>query len=68
MYKRQYEYHINRPVNYILEADSDKRDFLSKTKFYESGFSERVSGSGEMRIEMLKKITEKSAGDITRCV
>ena len=59
-----YEYHINRPVNYILEADSDKRDFLSKTKFYESGFSERVSGSGEMRIEMLKKITEKSAGDI----
>lgn len=59
-----YEYHINRPVNYILEADSDKRDFLSKTKFYESGFSERVSGSGEMRIEMLKKITEKSAGEI----
>ena len=59
-----YEYHINRPVNYILEADSDKREFLSRTKFYESGFSERVSGSGEMRIEMLKKITEKSASDI----
>lgn len=59
-----YEYHINRPVNYILEADSDKRDFLSKTKFYESGFSERVSGSGEMRMEMLKKVTEKSASDI----
>lgn len=59
-----YEYHINRPVNYILEADSDKREFLSRTKFYESGFSERVSGSGEMRIEMLKKVTEKSASDI----
>jgi len=59
-----YEYHINRPVNYILEADSDKREFLSRTKFYESGFLERVSGSGEMRIEMLKKVTEKSASDI----
>ena len=59
-----YEYHINRPVNYILEADSDKREFLSKTRFYESGFSERVSGAGEMRMEMLKKVTEKSASDI----
>lgn len=59
-----YEYHINRPVNYILEASPDKRDFLSKTKFYESGFSERVSGSGNMRMEMLKNVTEKSAGNI----
>lgn len=59
-----YEYHINRPVNYILEADSDKRDYLSKTKFCESGFLERVSGSGEARVEMLKKVTEKSVFSI----
>lgn len=59
-----YEYHINRPINYILEADSSKREFLSKTKFYESGFSERVSGAGESRIETLKKVTQKSADDI----
>lgn len=56
-----YEYHINRPVNYILEADADKRTFLEKTGFYESGFEERVSGVGEnMREEMLRKVTEKS--------
>ncbi len=59
-----YEYHINRPVNYILEADEAKRNFLAKTKFYESYFSERVSGSGESRIEMLRKITAKSVEDI----
>lgn len=61
-----YEYHINRPVNYILEAESSKREFLSKTKFYESGFFERVSGSGDARNEMLKKVVQKSADDIIR--
>ena len=59
-----YEYHINRPVNYILEADGDKREYLSRTKFFESGFTERVSGSGEARTEMLKKVTEKSVYSI----
>lgn len=59
-----YEYHINRPVNYILEADGDKREYLSKTQFFESGFTERVSGSGEARTEMLKKVTEKSVYSI----
>ena len=56
-----YEYHINRPVNYILEADAEKRDFLGKTKFYESGFLERVSGArDEDKFKMLKTIVEKS--------
>lgn len=59
-----YEYHINRPVNYILEADPSKREFISKTTFFESGFPERVSGAGDSRIEMLKKITQKSADNI----
>lgn len=59
-----YEYHINRPVNYILEADGDKREYLSKTIFSESGFTERVSGSGEASVEMLKKVTEKSVQSI----
>lgn len=61
-----YEYHINRPVNYILEADGDKREYLSKTMFFESGFTERVSGSGEARVEMLKKVVEKSVLDIIK--
>lgn len=59
-----YEYHINRPVNYILEADKDKRVFLEKTAFFESGLVERVSGSGDKRIEMLTALTRKSVDSI----
>lgn len=59
-----YEYHINRPVNYILEADKDKRAFLEKTVFFESGLAERVSGSGDRRIEMLTVLTKKSVDSI----
>lgn len=40
-----YEYHVNRPVNYILESDADKRAFLKRTKFRESGFLTRISGT-----------------------
>ncbi len=58
--KGSYEYHINRPVSYILEADNAKREFLKKTLFFESGLSERVSGSGDRRIEMLTALTQKS--------
>lgn len=62
-----YEYHINRPVNYILEADHEKRVFLEKTRFFESGFPERVSGSGEdHRIAQLKTVTQKSVDLIVR--
>lgn len=62
-----YEYHINRPVNYILEAEPEKREFLKRTVFRECGFSERVSGSGEgQRAENLRKLTQNAAGDIIR--
>ncbi len=61
-----YEYHINRPVNYILESDKEKREFLYKTRFYESGFTERVSGSGDDRTQNLRKVTEKSVDDIIK--
>lgn len=57
-----YEYHVNRPVSYILESDHEKRAFLAKTGFQESGFSERVSGAPpENRREMLRAITKRSA-------
>lgn len=59
-----YEYHINRPVSYILEADKDKRAFLEKTAFFESGLMERVSGAGDKRIEMLTTLTKKCVGSI----
>lgn len=56
-----YEYHINRPVNYILEADSEKRVFLEKTRFFESGFLERISGAGEdQRMAQLRAATQKT--------
>lgn len=57
-----YEYHINRPVNYILEADAEKRAFLEKTRFIESGFTERVSGAPEdQRMARLRSVTERAA-------
>lgn len=56
-----YEYHVNRPVNYILEAEQTKRSFLEQTRFYESGFPERVSGAPEeKRLIHLKEITKKT--------
>ena len=60
-----YEYHVNRPVNYILEADGEKRAFLERTRFYESGFTERVSGAApEHRMEQLQIIVKNSVGSI----
>ena len=62
-----YEYHINRPVNYILEADHEKRAFLEKTRFFESGFPERISGaSDDQRMEQLRSATQRAATLIAR--
>ena len=56
-----YEYHVNRPVNYILEADAEKRVFLEKTRFIESGFLERISGAGDdQRMAQLRAATQKA--------
>jgi len=63
--KGSYEYHVNRPVNYIIEADAEKRKFLEGTKFFESGFIERVSGTPiDKKDEMLKIVTRKSSDSI----
>ncbi len=62
-----YEYHVNRPVNYILEADSEKRAFLEKTRFFESGFPERISGaSDDQRTAQLRSATQKTVDLIIR--
>lgn len=62
-----YEYHVNRPVNYILEADSEKRAFLEKTRFFESAFPERISGSSdEQRMAQLRSATQKTVELIIR--
>lgn len=60
-----YEYHINRPVNYILEAAPEKRRFLEKTRFFESGCAVRVSGSGDdQRMIALRNVTEYAVESI----
>lgn len=62
-----YEYHVNRPVNYILEADAEKRVFLEKTRFFESGFLERISGAGDdQRMAQLRAATQKAVDLIIR--
>ena len=56
-----YEYHVNRPVNYILEADAEKRVFLEKKRFFESGFLERISGAADdQRMVQLRAATQKA--------
>lgn len=60
-----YEYHVNRPVNYILESDAEKRAFLKCTKFRESGLLTRVSGTAQQEKEQqLRKIIEESTESI----
>lgn len=62
-----YEYHVNRPVNYILEADGEKRAFLEKTRFFESGFPERVSGAADdQRMAQLRSVTQRAVELIVR--
>ena len=56
-----YENHVNRPVNYVLLAEEEKRDFLRKTRFFESGFPDCVSGTSlEERDSFLRIVTQKS--------
>lgn len=59
------EYHINSPVNYLLETEEWKRELLSKTEISELGISERVSGSGQKeRLEHLKNVIKNSMDTI----
>ena len=54
-------------MNYILEADSDKRAFLEKTRFFESGFPERISGAADdQRMAQLRFATQKTVELIIR--
>lgn len=62
-----YEYHVNRPVNYIIESNGEKRSFLEKTRFFESGFPERISGAADdQRMAQLRIITQKTVELIVR--
>lgn len=69
-----YEYHVNRPVNYILEPDIDKRKFLEKTVFKECGYPIRVSGTSSssndhgdsIKMENLRQLTKLVCQDIKR--
>lgn len=60
------EYHVNRPVNYLLEAEAWKRDVLSKTEIMDLGIPDRVSGGGQQeRQEHLNAVIRKCMDSIT---
>lgn len=60
------EYHVNRPVNYLLEAEAWKRDMLSKTEIMDLGIPDRVSGGGQQeRQEHLNTVIRKCMDSIT---
>lgn len=55
------EYHVNVSVQYLLEADSWKRDKLAKTTFIDLNTGIWVSGGGqEERAEHLRQVIQKS--------
>ena len=57
-----YEYHVNRPVHYILDAGAEKRAFLERTHFYEPLSQKRVSGSSEdQKNGILDALTRETA-------
>ncbi len=59
------EYHVNCPVNYLLEAEQWKRDVLAKTEVMELGILVRVSGNGRQdRQAHLDCVIEKSMDSI----
>jgi len=48
--------HISEPVNYIIEAESFKRDFISKSHFEFLDTDVFVSGSGNQRDKRLREL------------
>ncbi|MGL4361893.1 MAG: hypothetical protein ACRCSG_01180, partial [Cellulosilyticaceae bacterium] len=58
---KSYMNHINIPVNYIIEAEKYKRDYISKTQFVYSRSDIRVSGAeDEDKNENLKKLLNEN--------
>ncbi len=55
------EYHVNVPVQYLLEAEEWKRQKLAETRFVDLNTGVRVSGGGqEERAEHLRQVIQKS--------
>ena len=63
-------FHVNRPVNYILEINDEKIRFLEKTKFICTESTARVSGSGSKtkRSEALRKLVKDNIKKIIRAL
>lgn len=51
--------HINEPVNYIIESEQYKRDFISDSKFEFIDVGINVSGSGDERYENLRRLVNE---------
>lgn len=51
--------HMNEPVNYIIEAESFKREFISKSHFEFLDMGIYVSGSGDERGKRLRELVRE---------
>lgn len=54
-----YSNHIGEPVNYIIEAEEYKRDFISKAYFEYLDSDIYVSGSGDERDKRIRELVNK---------
>lgn len=59
------QYHVNQPVNYILESPMAIREFLNKAKFTPPSIGNSiVSGSKSQREENLKKLIAENSDNL----
>ncbi|MGH4120855.1 hypothetical protein [Clostridium sp.] len=62
-------YHINSPVNYIIESEKHKREYISRSVFQYTQSSICVSGvDEEYKVNNIKKLLVESLEEIIDCL
>lgn len=62
-------YHINSPVNYIIESEKYKREYISRSVFQYTQSDVCVSGvDEEIKVNNIKKLLNESLEDIVDCL
>ena len=64
-----WRYHIPDPVNYVIQATDEKRNYISKASFYSPKGMTKVSGTGTDHMESnLKNLIKENDSLINRCL
>lgn len=62
-------YHIDNNVNYVIEAEQEKRDYIARTKIYNLRSEHRVSGADEkFKNQNLQALIQEHEVTIKKCM